>query len=196
VRKARAGDVKAISAALARAFYDDPVMSWFFARDERRLSQVRRFFAIRARQLLRQDEVYTTDDAAGAALWALPGRWEPGLRDSLGISLPLIPAIGRRLPGVLRGLELIEHAHPREPEHYYLAVLGTDPPRQGEGVGSALVRPVLESCDAHGIAAYLESSKERNVDFYARHGFRVTDELRLPGGPPLWPMWREPESRG
>ena len=47
-------------------------------------------------------------------------------------------------------------------------------------------------CTAESLPAYLESSKERNVDFYARHGFRVTRELRLPKGPPLWSMWREP----
>jgi hypothetical protein len=55
-----------------------------------------------------------------------------------------------------------------------------------------MLRPVLEQCDSDGVAAYLESSKERNIDFYARHGFRVTRELRLPRGPRVWPMWREP----
>ena len=71
-------------------------------------------------------------------------------------------------------------------------VLGVDPPRQGEGLGSALMQPVLELCDRERVPAYLESSKERNVDFYARHGFRVTSELRLPKGPAMWPMWRNP----
>ena len=75
--------------------------------------------------------------------------------------------------------EVIERAHPRDP-HYYLAVLGTDPDEQGRGIGSALIQPVLETCDRDEVPAYLESSKERNIDFYARHGFRVTDELVLP----------------
>jgi hypothetical protein len=55
-----------------------------------------------------------------------------------------------------------------------------------------VLQPVLEQCDADGIAAYLESSKERNIDFYARHGFRVTGELHLPRGPTMWLMWRDP----
>ena len=42
------------------------------------------------------------------------------------------------------------------------------------------------------IPAYLESSKERNIAFYARHGFRVTREVTLPKGPPVWLMWRDP----
>jgi hypothetical protein len=26
---------------------------------------------------------------------------------------------------------------------------------------------------------------------YGRHGFEVTGELVIPGGPRIWPMWRE-----
>jgi len=71
-------------------------------------------------------------------------------------------------------------------------VLGTDPQHQGKGIGSALLAPVLAKCDAEGIPAYLESSKERNIPFYRRHGFEVTTELNLKNGPSLWPMWRDP----
>ncbi len=62
--------------------------------------------------------------------------------------------------------------HPHEP-HWYLATLGTAVEQQGKGVGGALLRPVLEHCDAEGLPCYLESSKERNVPFYRRHGFEV-----------------------
>jgi ribosomal protein S18 acetylase RimI-like enzyme len=85
----------------------------------------------------------------------------------------------------------IERHHPVLP-HYYLSVIGTDPDQQGGGIGSALLAPVLSRCDSEGVAAYLESSKESNVGFYARHGFTVTDKVELPDGPPLWFMWREP----
>jgi hypothetical protein len=45
--------------------------------------------------------------------------------------------------------------------------------------------------DRDGVGAYLESSKESNVDYYARFGFRVTEEVRLPRGPRVWLMWRD-----
>ena len=191
VRKARPGDIPALGRVLARAFDDDPVMSWMFPRDDRRPRALERFFAIRARQLIGQEQIYTTDDVAGGALWTLPDRWRMSLRDVLG-QAPILPALGLRLARVLRALSSIEHRHPETPPHFYLPTLGTDPARQGEGIGSALMAPVLAMCDAEGMGAYLESSKERNIAFYARHGFRVTEEMRMPKGPPLWLMWREP----
>ena len=191
VRHATAADAPALAATLARAFDDDPVMSWFFPHAERRAGRNRRFFAMRLRQLLPHGETYTVDGAAGAALWAAPDRWRVGRVEEVRMAVALLPALWRRLGPVLQGVEAIERAHPETP-HYYLAVLGTDPDAQGRGIGSALLQPTLESCDRDDVPAYLESSKERNIDFYARHGFRVTGEVRLPDGPPVWPMWRDP----
>ncbi len=74
-------------------------------------------------------------------------------------------------------------------------MVGVEPERQGRGVGSALLREVLTQCDAEGLPAYLESSNERNLTLYRRHGFEVIEELRLGrSGPLLWLMWREPGS--
>jgi ribosomal protein S18 acetylase RimI-like enzyme len=98
------------------------------------------------------------------------------------------------MPLLARGFGGMEMLHPKRPPHWYLAVLGTDPAAQGQGLGSAALAPVLERCDADGVGAYLESSKESNIAFYARHGFRVTREIRLPRGPKLWAMWRDPRA--
>ena len=87
--------------------------------------------------------------------------------------------------------DLVSQTHIREP-HWYLAILGTEPAAQGQGIGSALLAPVLRQCDEMRVIAYLESSKEANIPFYERHGFRVLAELEVVRGPKLWPMSREP----
>lgn len=89
------------------------------------------------------------------------------------------------------GLTAVERRHPGD-RHLYLAVLGVDPVRQDVGVGSRLLAPGLELCDRELLPASLETGKERNVSFCSRHGFRVTDRRRLPAGPPVWLMRREP----
>jgi ribosomal protein S18 acetylase RimI-like enzyme len=191
VRKATPADLPALAGALSRAFDDDPVMEWLFPDPRKRPRWTRAFFGVRVRQLLRQEEIWTTGDCAGAAVWAQPERWELSLGETLDMMARIGRGVGRRTVRGLRGLSLVEKHHPHEP-HWYLAVLGVDPPAQGQGLGSALMAPVLQACDEDGVAAYLESSKERNVAFYSRHGFRVTEEVRMPKGPPLWLMWRDP----
>jgi GNAT superfamily N-acetyltransferase len=72
-------------------------------------------------------------------------------------------------------------------------LLGVDPPRQGQGVGGALIAPVLAKTDAAGVPCYLETMKTRNVPFYRKHGFEVVVEDDLPGGGfHFWTMRRDP----
>jgi ribosomal protein S18 acetylase RimI-like enzyme len=73
-------------------------------------------------------------------------------------------------------LSTIEKHHPREP-HYYLFTIGTRRAARGLGVGSALMREVLEKCDGEQMPAYLESSNRENLTYYRRHGFEVQEEL-------------------
>jgi ribosomal protein S18 acetylase RimI-like enzyme len=192
VRPARGEEVPQLAAMLARAFHDDPVMAWFMRNEDRRPKYAARFFAWQLHRLLGQEQIHVAADGSAAALWALPGRWRESTWQALRLFVALVPALGSHLPSAARGVDRIERRHPEDP-HLYLAALGTDPPAQGRGVGSALLRPGLELCDREGLPAYLESSKERNVAFYARFGFRVTEEVRMPAdGPSLWLMWRDP----
>lgn len=193
MRRATASDVDALAGALARAFLDDPVASWAWRAKGPRLRALRRFHGTRLRQLLVDQEVWTTDDLGAAALWAPPRRWRSNLLEVAALGPAFLhPRLIGRMPLVAVGWHGLERKHPPQPDHWYLAVLGTEPDCQGRGLGSAVLGPVLEQCDQDGVGAYLESSKERNIDFYARHGFRVVGELRLPRGPKMWPMWRDP----
>jgi GNAT superfamily N-acetyltransferase len=194
MRRANSEDLPALARMLARAFRDDPVARWSCPPERLRPGVLERFHGTRLRQLLAHNEIWTSDELACAALWAPPQRWRTTWQEDLAIARCVErPRLVARVPLAMVGLLGVEREHPREPPHWYLAVLGTDPPAQGHGLGSATLRPVLEQCDADGVGAYLESSKERNIDFYARHGFRVTRELRLPFGPKVWPMWRDPQ---
>jgi GNAT superfamily N-acetyltransferase len=191
VRPVRDEDVSPLADVLARAFHDDPVTRWVYGSERTRPKWTGRFFAWQLERLHPQDASWTTARREGAALWALPGRWREDGRETLRLLRQTLPGVLPRLPRVLRGLGQVEARHPSG-RHLYLAVLGVDPAAQGTGVGSRLIRPGLELCDREGLPAYLETGRERNLAFYGRHGFRVLDELKLPSGPPVWFLWREP----
>jgi ribosomal protein S18 acetylase RimI-like enzyme len=192
VRPATPADVPPLTRMLARAFFDDPVAVWTCRSDAQRAPLLEGMYRTRLQHMLAQQEVWTTPEHSSAALWAAPGQWQTGFRQDAAL-LPYLlhPHILLRLPLLTSGLSAIRRRHPPTP-HWYLSLLGTDPDAQGRGLGSALLEQRLKKCDSEGAGAYLESSKQRNVDFYARHGFRLTGELRLPRGPKLWVMWREP----
>lgn len=194
VRRAEPGDHPRVAEALAAAFADDPAWSWLMPFADRQQRQ-RLFFETELRLLVPdRREVWTTEDDSAAALWAPPGRWSVPIGTVLREAAPMLRVFGRRLPVALRYLLRVEHLHPRRPPHWYLEVLGTEPARQGRGLGSSLLRPILTLCDRDGLGAYLESSSERNRVLYERHGFRVVERFNMPGGgPEIRRMWRDPQ---
>src|SRR4029079_1798639 len=69
-------DIPRISRALARAFEDDPVMSWIFRDEAERPARLERAFELFLRRIwLPQDECYSVERLFGAALWLPPGKW-------------------------------------------------------------------------------------------------------------------------
>lgn len=192
VRKVTLADVRRLSGAMARAFYDDPALSHCLVDEPQRLRRLERGFEVFLSQVyLRHDECYTTEGLVGGALWLPPRKWKLDGFEQLGLVARMARVHGRALPRILQVIGFLEGRHPQEP-HYYLAFIGVEPGRQGAGMGSALLRPVLERCDRERMPAYLEASSGRNRRLYERHGFEVIEQVRLPaGGPPMWLMWRE-----
>jgi GNAT superfamily N-acetyltransferase len=182
-----------MAAVLARAFYDDPPIKWVIRDDGRRRDLLERSFALYLGKLwFKQDECYTTASVVGAIVWELPGQWKAGILDQLRL-LPAMARInGRLLPRILRGLAVLESNHPAEP-HYYLPLVGVEPEWQRRGLGTALMRPILDRCDDEKMPAYLEATTPRNRALYERHGFETTEQFSTePGAPPIWRMWRTP----
>jgi len=201
VRPATLDDVELLARIAAAGFYDDPVLSWAFRDGARRLDQLTFVFTGLVHDMLpERGTVHLAGDAC-AAFWREPG-FEHGRTASDRVQdvvededderpPPFAPDELARL-GILG--EAMMASHPHEP-HWYLNVVSTIPERQGQGLGTAVLQPVLERCDAEGTRAYLESTNPRNLTLYRKQGFVEAGEIKLPDGPSLIQMWREPRGR-
>lgn len=191
LRIARPQDDDAVVGTLSAAFFHDPVFQWVYPDPARRAAAIAPAFALFTAAIGRHKSSLVADDGAGAALWVPPGEHVVDDEDAEVFGEKLVslsPPDADRLQTVMG---MFEAAHPEEPA-WYLNFVGVVPGRQGQGIGSALMRRALHRADADCMPAYLEATSEHNRRLYERHGFAVLRELRLPDGPPVYPMWRDP----
>jgi ribosomal protein S18 acetylase RimI-like enzyme len=192
VRFAVQDDLDDLTASLADAFRDDPMMTWIYPDAATRPEMLPAFMRVAIDIAFPHGHVYATAGNGAAALWSPP---DVDLFDDDAVSKMftlLGEQLGDRSADVGTGLMKITAEHPHDEPHFYLFVLGTASAHQSKGLGSALVSDVLERCDRQGMGAYLESSNIRNVPFYERHGFKVMSEIEVSDDFVARPMWRDP----
>lgn len=190
-RPARSADREAAVRALARAFWSDPFLIYFYPDEAVRARRIGRFFDLIWRVNLPLGHIQVSAGGEAVALWRPPGRWRIPTA-AIAANLPaVLMAYASAAGRVIRCLRTMEEHHPERP-HWYLMTVGTDPAHQGQGLAGRLIRSRLSRCDAAGEAAYLEAATEAHIPFYGGMGFRVTGEVKVPGGPTFYPMWRDP----
>jgi ribosomal protein S18 acetylase RimI-like enzyme len=192
VPHAIAADIPELIETLASAFRDDPVTCWMFDDPEQRPEQLRIWKRFCLEMGLTRGHVYSTGGNRAASIWAPP---DTSLFDELWgprMAKLMTEQLGDRAGAVMQAMAGVLQHSPSEP-HFYLFILGTHAGTQGQGLGSQVLKPVLDVCDAQGLPARLESSNPRNLPFYRRHGFEVVGEIELEaGGPVIRPMHRTP----
>ncbi len=184
---------------LARAFFTDPAWLWAVPDDARRARVLLWFFDAAIRYGRRYGDVPVSPEGDGAAILLPPDRPRLASPRLLRVDLWQMP-LRAGLDGFSRFLTMwrtLEERHDADvgPRHWYIWLIGVDPPRQGRGVGSALLSSICEQADRDRAACYLDTTNERNLAFYRRHNFEVVYEGAFPrGGPHLWTLVRAPGS--
>ena len=64
---------------------------------------------------------------------------------------------------------------------WYLMTFAVRAGKTHQGLGSAILRPVLEWMDKNHYSVYLETDKAVNVEMYEHFGFQVVDICMVPG---------------
>jgi GNAT superfamily N-acetyltransferase len=194
IRRAVSADHMDATSVLASAFAEDPMFTWLIGNGSDAEARLRHMFGHFLSVELAKDShaVDIVEGGGGVAIWHEIDDWKTPIPQLARMLPSAVRTFGRRLPRALRTLAMAEKAHPETP-HLYLAFLGVEKDRQGQGLGGALLASMVERCDTEGLASYLENSNPRNEALYARHGFVPQGPITLPSGAPvLGAMWREP----
>jgi len=191
VRTATPEDLAIIVDTAARSLDAEAMLRWSFGEDwfEER---IRRHFTHYDGENARRGWIRMTADGAGIAVWIPPDAREE--HEAIGPAPPggeaeILGANAERHADFWRWVGEHEPAEPL----LYLSHIGVAPERQGEGLGSALMRDGLARWNHHRAPTWLETSRVDNVVYYERFGFRtVVDEDAPDGGPHIWFMRRDP----
>jgi ribosomal protein S18 acetylase RimI-like enzyme len=192
IRRADKADADAITDILSDSFQADPPLAWILPDPDERRRLSPAFFRPFVDLVLETGQAYVTEDLSGAALWMYVDVHATDADDPADLRRLLIDGIGPDKAERFFVLdELFSAQHPVDESHEYLLFIGTDPARQNQGVGTALLAHRLAELDQAKSPAYLEASSEHNVRLYERMGFaKVGETVVLPDGPALHPMWR------
>lgn len=186
IRLAQPSERDLVLDALTLSFSADPCVRFTFASAQSYLASFRTFAMAMGGAALEQGTAYVAEGGAASALWLPPGVQS----DTEALGQLIGGAIeAEKLEDIGAVVESMGQYHPHEP-HWYLAMVGVDPARQGQGLGSAILKESLRRCDADGVIAYLESSNPKNIPLYERHGFEVMGVIQPGAFPPMYPMLR------
>ncbi len=197
VRLASRPDVPRMAATLAAAYPDYRWTSWALPEDGRaqRLSRWAELWGALVPVLA--GTAWVTDDVSSVAAWAAPdaGPHAADLQSVVDRDLPRV--FGARQPVVLASEQLGAPGRPVEP-HWWLHAVGTRPAARHQGRGTAVLRPVLDRCDADGLPAAATVHTSTVVRWLQRSGFEVTHATRtaVDHELPIWTMVRQPLRAG
>jgi GNAT superfamily N-acetyltransferase len=188
-------DLEALSHVIADAFHGLAPSRWLIADPEARSCIFPGYFRLLVAYAIVAGLAHTTAGRDAVALWLPAG---PGVSGPPAGHRERLAAVTAPWTGRFAVFDqALEAHHPAGVPHEHLAILAVRPGCQRRGLGTALLTARHHDLDRDGVPAYLEATSPRARDLYLRHGYTVRpgSAFRLPEGPLLWPMWREPRAR-
>jgi len=193
VRVAQTDDREAVTAVVSAAFADDPAWSFLLGDDYDELAPL--FAGALFDTRVSTGGVWVTSDVAAVAMWEPLGGDTPRPVGSEQIWKAYRAVVDvptwERLCAYERAVDSVRPSTP----YWYLGVLACRPERQGEGLATAVMTPVLQRADGEGVGCCLETSTSSNKLFYERRGFTQATPVHIASGPPTWWLARHPQAR-
>jgi ribosomal protein S18 acetylase RimI-like enzyme len=177
MQKANYTDKELIVDILAQSFNDNKSVNYIIKQDESRESRLKKLMAYSFNVCYWYGDVLFSDDKKACALIVYPDKKKTTLK-SIWLDVKLaLGCIGLgNLPKAMKRESAIKKVHPVNP-FAYLWFIGVKPHEQNKGAGTALLNEILLKTKAAGLTVILETSVERNLPWYKKHGFVTYKEL-------------------
>jgi ribosomal protein S18 acetylase RimI-like enzyme len=170
---------------LVLAFVADPLIRWLYPEARQYLAHFCKFAEAFAGTAFAENTAWRLDHFSAVALWLPPDdpsddAWMAKLDSSVSPE----KMADFRIAGT-------DQTDDRTARHWYLALIGVDPARQRQGLGTELMSRCLEVIDEDHLPACLDTANAREIPFYKRHGFNVTGKSQAGRCPPIYSMMRD-----
>jgi len=164
---------------LARSFDENKSVNYVVKQDADRRQRVRALMEYSFNVCNAFGDVWMSADEQACALVLYPDKKRLTLPSILwDLKLALFVIGTERVNQVLTRESKIKAFHPKG-KFTYLWFIGVSPELQGEGHGSQLLMEIISQSDSQGRPIYLETSVERNLPWYQKHGFEIFNSVNL-----------------
>ncbi|HEY5463239.1 MAG TPA: GNAT family N-acetyltransferase [Hanamia sp.] len=174
---------------LAESFNDNQSVNYIVKQDQKRNLRIRKLMAYSFDVCYLYGGVYLTDDKSGCALILFPDKKKNNLKSVLLDIKLIVSCIGiSNIKKAMKRESKIKELQPKK-LMYYLWFIGVYSDKQNKGIGSSLIKEVIDEAHSRQRPVYLETSTLKNIPWYERFGFKIYNELNL--GYPLFFMKKE-----
>lgn len=173
---------------LAQGFVEDPMWKFILPRSQNRLQILKAMFEVFVEDGIKRGEVLVAPNRQGAIIW-YPSQvniFDDNFTD-VETKIKAITQNFQEFDAIHRLETIGKKVQPLAPTipHHEIFWIATLPEFRGKGVGSRLLKPIINDANVQKIGCHLVSSNPDNTSFYRHHGFQqyslisINSELTL-----------------
>ncbi len=179
MQKAKKNDKPLVIEILTKSFNSNSSVNYIIKQDRKREKRIRALMDYSFEVCSAFGDVFLSDDKKACALIVYPDKKKTTLKSILLDIKLIFQAVGLGNIGkTLKREKLITTIQPKV-QMSYLWFIGVDPLSQGRGIGSNMLREIIDNSNSNNRPIYLETSTVKNLPWYEKFGFEVYNEQEL-----------------
>ena len=179
MKKAEYKDKDLIVEILSKSFETNQSVNYIVKQDSKRLSRIKSLMGYSFEVCYSFGDVFLSDDNKACALVLYPDKKRTTIKSVLLDAKLILSCVGlENIKKTLAREAIIKKIQPKE-QMYYLWFIGVDPAEQKTGIGSKLLKELIEDSKLKERPIYLETSTLKNLPWYKKFGFNIYHEAEL-----------------